>query len=102
MQKTVYWGNGQIQKTPKLGTLQISKGSNKGHCHGKTLLITDHPSTPIPEEPFTFKTRHRCKDYVDRQLWQSVLIKREIPELNVQLSDLQNEGDWVKNTWHII
>ena len=77
------------------------KEKTRDTAMGKHYL-TDHPSDPIPDEPYKFKTKQRCRDYVDRQIWQSVLIKREIPELNVQLSELQREGEWVKNTWNII
>ena len=73
----------------------------KSTAMGKHYL-TDHPHMPRPKEPYTFKTRQRCNDFVDRQLWQSVLIKRECPDLNVQLSEIQNEGDWVKNTWKLM
>ena len=49
-----------------------------------------------------FIVRKRCKDYVDRQLWQSVLIKRENPEINTQLSESVKEGDWIKYTWKLM
>ena len=64
--------------------------------------LTDHPYMPMPREPYKFTTRQKCKDYVDRQLWQSTLIKREFPELNTQLSEIHTEGEWVKNTWKLM
>lgn len=77
------------------------RDQNRDTAMGKHYL-TDHPNIPIPTEPHTFTIRQKCKDFVDRQLWQSTLIKRENPELNTQLSQYQNEGEWVKNTWQLM
>ena len=61
-----------------------------------------HGDIPIPEQPFNVTIKRRCKDYVERQIWQSVLIKRENPVLNTQLAETRAEGEWVKNTWRIL
>ena len=66
-------------------------------CH-----IEEHADITTPNIPFQFIVRKRCKDYVDRQLWQSVLIKRENPEINTQLSESVKEGDWIKYTWKLM
>ena len=62
----------------------------------------DHSDIPPPNVPFLFTIRKRCRDYVDRQLWQSVLIKRENPAINTQLSENVGEGDWIKHTWKLM
>ncbi len=64
--------------------------------------LAEHPYTPAPKDPFEFTVKQRCRDFVDRQLWQSALIKREQPELNIQLSELHKDGDWSKSTWQIM
>ena len=61
-----------------------------------------HGDISIPEQPFKVTIKRRCKDYVERQIWQSVLIKRENPVLNTQLAETRAEGEWVKNTWRIL
>ena len=77
------------------------QGETRDTAMGKHYLA-QHADTPIPREPFKLTVKQRCKDFVDRQIWQSVLIKREQPELNTQLSELHEEGDWLKSTWRII
>ena len=60
-----------------------------------------HPHITVPEQPFTAKVRRHCKDFVERQIWQSVLIKYENPSINVQLADNHLDGEWKKRTWQI-
>ncbi len=64
--------------------------------------IEEHPYMPRPNIPYKFNLRQRCKDFVDRQLWQSVLIKRENPAINTQLAETSEEGEWVKHTWRLM
>ena len=64
--------------------------------------IEKHTELTDVKQPFKVTVKRQCKDYVDRQLWQSVLIKRQNPKLNVQLAENRAEGDWVKNTWKIM
>ena len=64
--------------------------------------LEEHPDIPCPSNPFKLTVRKRCKDFVDRQLWQSVLIKRENPSINTQLSESVAEGDWIKYTWKLM
>ena len=45
-----------------------------------------HPTKHNIDAPFKFKILETCKGYVDRQIWQSVHIKRLCPSLNVQLA----------------
>ncbi len=73
------------------------KDHNKSTAMGKHY-IEEHPYIPRPKVPYDFNLRQRCRDYVDRQLWQSVLIKRENPAINTQLAETLNERDWVKHT----
>ena len=68
---------------------------------GKHFKLS-HPYMPTPEQPFKFTVRKTCRDFVDRQLWQSVLIKRENPEMNKQLSENRVEGEWEKNNWKLL
>ena len=77
------------------------RDGNKSTAMGKHYL-EEHADISTPNIPFRFIVRKRCKDYVDRQLWQSVLIKRENPEINTQLSESVNEGDWIKYTWKLM
>ena len=66
---------------------------------------TYHPTAVIGERPFEAEVVKKCKDFVDRQISQSVLIKNRRPEINIQLAENRDEmrerGEWIKNTWRI-
>ena len=81
---------------------QSVKQQNSCTAMGKHYIGTHCDLQHIPEKPFDVSLKNRCKEYVDRQLWQSVLIKRENPVLNVQLAENYDDGDWIKNTWKIL
>ena len=57
----------------------------------------EHPDVlvPCPDATFEKTVRKRCKDFVDRQSWQSVLTKRENPEINIQLSEAVRQKERV-------
>ena len=60
-----------------------------------------HNGEEIPEEgPFQAKILRKCKDFVDRMIWQSIYIRENNPKINVQLN--RNEGEWQKNTWDLL
>ena len=63
-----------------------------------------HSDDEIPEEgPVKAKVLRKCKDFVDRMIWQSVYIKHNKPEINVQLNNNNiTEGQWTKGTWDLI
>ena len=48
-----------------------------------------------PEFPFKCKLIRRCKDFVDRKLWQSIEIKYRQPAINIQLmGSREHNVDW--------
>ena len=60
-----------------------------------------HKGDDIPEEgPFKAKILRKCRDYIDRMIWQSIYIRENSPKINVQLN--KKEGEWEKNTWDLL
>jgi len=92
---------GRFKRTRAWEHFKSVRDGNKSTAMGKHYL-EEHADITTPNVPFQFIVRKRCKDYVDRQLWQSVLIKRENPEINTQLSESVKEGDWIKYTWKLM
>ncbi len=83
------------------GSSETERDKNKATAMGKHY-IEEHPNMPRPKVSCDFNLRQRCKNYVDRQLWQSILIKRETPAINTQLVGMSEEGDWVKYAWKLM
>ena len=92
---------GRFKRTRIWEHYQSVRNGNNNTAMGKHYM-EKHADSTIPESPFKVEIKRRCRDYVERQIWQSVLIKRENPILNTQLSEIRSEGEWVKNTWGII
>ena len=99
MRKSLHFFSQSVCNEKKL-TLLVQKSAMRKH------YIANHPGVDIPKEPFKVQLLKKCKDFVDRQISQSVYIKHLRPEINVQLSDKQKtemreQGIWVKNNWKI-
>ena len=100
-QQTYIGETGRFKRTRTWEHYKSVRDGNKSTAMGKHYL-EEHPDTPCPKDPFEITVRRRCKDFVDRQLWQSVLIKRENPNIDTQLSELAGDGDWIKYTWKLM
>ena len=76
------------------------RDSNNKTAMGNHYLKAHPDIVDIPLEPFKFDLIDKCKDFVDRQIKQSQLIKHRSPRINTQLSD---EVDaWIKHTWTLM
>ena len=54
-----------------------------------------HVNEEIPDLPFQCNLIRKCKDFVDRQLWQSIEIKYRQPRINIQLMGTSEHNlDW--------
>jgi hypothetical protein len=66
---------------------------------------THHATAVIGEQPFEVEVVKKCKDFVERQIAQSVFIKTRRPAINIQLAEnneeMRERGEWIKNTWKI-
>ncbi len=65
---------------------------------------TIHQSETIPQNPFDVKIlKGECKDWVDRKIWEAVLIKNNIPTINCQHNALNNtKKEYDVDTWSLI
>ena len=63
-------------------------------CNGDNAMgshyLDEHRIEHIPDFPFKCKILKRCRDYVDRRLWQSIEIKHRQPYINFQLMRTEN------------
>ena len=100
-QQTYIGETGRFKRSRTWEHYKAVRDKNNTTAMGKHYQ-EEHPDIPCPSAPFELTVRRRCKDFVDRQLWQSVLIKRENPKINTQLSESVGEGDWRKYTWKIM
>ena len=54
-----------------------------------------HTGEKVPELPFNCSIIRRCRDFVDRKLWQSIEIKFRQPAINIQLMGSREHNlDW--------
>ena len=58
--------------------------------------VVHHKGAVRPTSPFKFEIIRKCRDFVDRMLWQSLYIKKLFPRINTQLVD---KDAWTKYTW---
>ena len=83
-------------KSVRDGTRATAMGNHYIDHHSSIII----PDTATNFEPFLFETLRVCKDYTDRQLWQSFYIKSLSPIINTQLSS--DTDSWQKTTWAIM
>ena len=84
---------GETGKFKRNRTWQHYKSvNNSNEATGMGRHYNDkHPSVDISNKPFKVQIMQKCKDFVDRQITQSVLIKHLKPEINIQLSEKQKD-----------
>ena len=70
------------------GKSDNAMGAHYLQCHSDRL-------SDLPELPFTCRLIRKCKDFVDRKLWQSIDIKHRQPAINKQLGETREHNlDW--------
>ena len=65
---------------------------------------TNHQSADIPHQPFDINIlKGDCKDWVERKIWEAVLIKNNIPAINIQHNTMNNtKKEYNVDSWSLI